>query len=93
MSSDKKEYDVFKGLLSGKQVNTLDSGVLLDCVAARSLEALGNSLRVYVLHDPCDIRKPYASDMEDLGKVLSLQKEVISGYCRFNKVKLRCFFS
>lgn len=88
MSSDKKEYDVFKGLLNGKQVNTLDSGVLLSCVSARSLEALGTSLRVYVLHDPCDIRKPYASDMQDLGKVLSLQKEVISGYCSFNSVAI-----
>ncbi|MDX2305934.1 MAG: hypothetical protein NW226_24205, partial [Microscillaceae bacterium] len=88
MSSDKKEYDVFKGLLSGKQVNTLDSQVILGCVAARSQEALGDSPRVYVLHDPCDIRKPYASEMEDMGKVLSLQKEVISGYCSFNSVAI-----
>ena len=86
MSDNKKEYDVLKGLLNGKQVNTLDNEVILSCVAKRSVEELGDSPRVYVLHDPCDIRKPYASDMEDLGKVLSLQKQVVSGYSSFNSV-------
>ena len=41
---------------------------------------------VYVLHDPCDIRKPYSSDSEHLGTVLSLQKTVVPGYSSFNSV-------
>lgn len=86
MASDKKEYDVFKGLLSGNQVNTLESETILACVAEKSLSDLGNAEVVYVLHDPCDIRKPYASDMEDLGTVLSLQKTVVKGYSSFNSV-------
>lgn len=91
MASDKREYDVFKGLLSGappggNQVNTLESETILACVAAKSLADLGQAEVVYVLHDPCDIRKPYASEMEDLGTVLSLQKTVVPGYCSFNSV-------
>lgn len=86
MSDDKKEYDVLKGLLNGTQVNTLDSKITLSCVAQQSIEDLGTCPRVYVLHDPCDIRKPYASDMEDLGQVLSLDKQVINGYSSFNSV-------
>lgn len=86
MSSDRNEYESFKGLLSGNQVNTLDREILLSCVAEKSISDLGASNRVYLLHDPCDIRKPYASDLEDLGKVQSLQKTVVNGYSSFNSV-------
>ena len=89
MASDKKEYDVFKGLLDGSQVNTLDKSTLLSCLQEKTLSDLGSSKQVYVLHDPCDIRKPYSSDLEDIGKVLSLKKEVISGYSSFNSVVLK----
>lgn len=86
MASDKKEYDVFKGLLSGNQVNTLESETILACVAQKSLADLGSAKVVYVLHDACDIRKPYASELENLGTVLSLQKTVVKGYSSFNTV-------
>lgn len=86
MSSDRNEYESFKGLLSGNQVNTLDRETLLTCVAEKSISDLGSAERIYLLHDPCDIRKPYASDLEDLGKVLSLQKTVVNGYSSFNSV-------
>jgi hypothetical protein len=86
MSADKNEYEVLKGLLNGTQKNTLSGEVILSCVASKSKSDLGDASSVYVLHDPCDIRKPYASDMEDLGKVLSLEKQVINGYSSFNSV-------
>jgi hypothetical protein len=41
---------------------------------------------VYVLHDGSDLRKPNAQNMVYLGKVLSLQKQVISGYKTMNSV-------
>jgi hypothetical protein len=47
---------------------------------------LGKESRVYVLHDGSDLRKPNAQDIEYLGKVMSLQKQVISGYKTFNSV-------
>ena len=81
MSSERKEYESLKGLLDGSQVNTLDKKIILDCVAQQTLLDLGSANLVYVLHDPCDIRKPYSSDLEHLGKVLSLQKTVSDRRC------------
>ncbi|HNL07047.1 MAG TPA: transposase [Chitinophagales bacterium] len=86
-SSKPQEYEVFRGLLNGKQVATLESSKLLDAVAERvksGLGALGG--RHYVLHDGCDIRKPNSKEMEHLGQVLSLSKQVISGYKTMNSV-------
>jgi hypothetical protein len=86
MSEDKKEYDVFKGLLNGSQVNTLSAESILGVIRSQAQEQLGKESRVYILHDGSDIRKPNANEMEYLGKVLSLSKEVISGYKTMNSV-------
>ena len=84
MSKDKAEFDVFKGLLNNSQKNTLSSEILLEAVRERCVAELGTASQVYVLHDRCDIRKPYSTDMEGLGKVMSLQKQVVDGYDTFN---------
>ena len=84
----RNEYESFKGLLSGKQASTLDRTTLLNCVAEKTKLDLGSAQHVYLLHDPCDIRKPHSSDLEDLGKVLYLQKTVINGYSSFNSVAI-----
>jgi hypothetical protein len=87
MSESKKEYEMIKGLLSGEQVNTLSSEVLLECVQQRTLSQLGNKVNTrYVLHDGCDIRKPNSKEMEYLGKVMSLSKHIINGYNTMNSV-------
>lgn len=77
-----------KGLLGGESAHTLDSDTLLGCVQQRSLEELGDCKRVYVLHDPSDIRKPSSQDMEHIGKVMGLKKEVINGYKSVNCVAI-----
>lgn len=86
MSKDKQNYEVYKGLLSGDQVHTLNSETVLECVQEKALADLGNSDRVFVLHDPCEIRKPNSQEMEYIGKVLSLEKKVVNGYHTFNSV-------
>ena len=43
MSSNKQEFDVLKGLLSGGQKNTLDTSTILGCVAKKCLESLGSA--------------------------------------------------
>ena len=85
MATDRNEYESFKGLLNGN-AQILDKSILLDCVAKKTLTDLGSADFVYVLHDPCDIRKPYSSGSEHLGTVLSLQKKAVSGYSSFNSV-------
>lgn len=86
MSVSKRQYDVFKGLISGKQVNTLDSRSLLKSIQGKAIHALRSSTYTYVLHDPCDIRKPASSGMEHLGQVLDLSKQVVNGYRSMNSV-------
>ncbi len=86
MSTDKKEYDVFKGLLNGSQKNTLSAESVLEVIRSQAQERLGKEARVYVLHDGSDLRKPNAQNMAYLGKVMSLQKQVISGYKTMNSV-------
>jgi Transposase DDE domain len=86
MNKNKREYDVYKGLVNGQQVNVLSSSTLISAVQKRSAELLQDSNSVYILHDPCDIRKPSAPKMEHIGKVLSLSKQVINGYKTFNSV-------
>jgi len=85
-ADDKNQYDVLKGLVSGKQVNTLTHDITLDCVKEQALAQLGTATEVYVLHDGCEIRKPDSRDLEHLGQVLSLNKTVVNGYKTMNCV-------
>ena len=91
MSKDKAQYDVFKGLLSGSQVQTLSAESILETIRDIAQERLGDVDCVYALHDGSDMRKPNAQDMEYLGKVMSLQKQVINGYKTMNSVAVDMF--
>jgi len=51
MSKNKAEFDVFKGLLNNSQKNTLSPEILLEAVPERSITELGDSQKLYVLHD------------------------------------------
>jgi hypothetical protein len=86
MSSEKREYNVFTGLLGGSQVQTLAAAVTLECVQAHTAEQLGTASRQYLLHDGCDIRKADSRHLEHLGHVMSLSKQVIRGYKTMNSV-------
>lgn len=87
MSEDKRTYDVFRGLLNGEQVLTLDSDIILSCVQKQAETLLGTESKPrYVLHDGCDIRKVNSKEMEYLGDVLSLSKKVITGYKTMNSI-------
>jgi len=40
------------------------------------------------LHDPCDIRKPYAKKLENIGRVRDLDGNMINGYSTFGTICL-----
>jgi hypothetical protein len=86
MSNHKREYDVFKGLLNGEQVNTLTSEQIQTVVLGKASQSVVGKRRLHILKDGCDIRKPSSSDMAHLGKVLSLSKQVINGYQSMNSI-------
>jgi hypothetical protein len=88
MSEHKREYDLLKGLLNGQQVHTLTSEQIQSVILGKSSVSTQKSTRLYVLHDGCDIRKPSSSDLAYLGRVLSLDKQVISGYKSMNSIAI-----
>lgn len=88
MSNHKRAYDVFKGLLNGEQVNTLTSQQIQTVVLGKASQSTLGKPRLHILQDGCDIRKPASSDMEHLGKVLSLSKQVINGYQSMNSIAI-----
>ena len=88
MSEHKRNYDVFKGLLNGQQINTLSHQQIQAVVLGKAQVSTEGSIRLLVLHDGCDIRKPNSDKMEHLGSVLSLQKNVINGYKSMESVAI-----
>jgi Transposase DDE domain len=86
MASEKREYEVFTGLLGGEQVNTLSATFTLACVKEHTTEHLGSAHQQFVLHDGCDLRKADSRELEHLGHVMSLSKQVIRGYKTMNAV-------
>jgi hypothetical protein len=88
MAKDKNEYHTFHSLLNGDHVFTLDSETLLAEVRQKTQLSLSQSLRVYVIHDPSEIRKENAQALEYIGKVQSLKKTTINGYKTFNSIAI-----
>jgi hypothetical protein len=49
---------------------------------------LSKSTRIYIIHDPSDIRKESSASLEYIGKVQSLKKTTINGYKTFNSTAI-----
>ena len=86
ISADKAEYDRSKQLLDGSLKSVLDEEKTAKAIRDKSVGALGDKERLIVMHDPCDIRKKYAEEMEKIGKVRDLDGNLINGYSTFNTV-------
>jgi hypothetical protein len=86
MSEHKRDYDVLKGLLNGQQVNTLSHQQIQEIVLGKARASTQGSSPLLVLHDGCDIGKPNSSELEYLGQVMSLKKNVVNGYKNMESV-------
>lgn len=80
----KKRYDVFKELLNANQNNTLPDAIIIKVVQDKTSQELHRADRIYTLSDPCDIRSPSASKIGSIGKVISLEKQVVNDYKTFD---------
>jgi len=87
---DKREFDRLKGLLDGSQVQELTHEKIINVVRDSAINKLKSpdKNQIYLLHDPCDIRKPYSEKLEDLGIVRDLSGELIHGYRSMNTIAL-----
>lgn len=80
ISNDKAEYERYIRLLDGSLKSVLDDEKIAEALREKSVAAFDGYERLFLLHDPCDIRKAYAWKMEKLGKVRDLEGKIINGY-------------
>ena len=57
MAKDTNQYQMFHSLLNGTNVFILDSDTLMAEVRKKAQISLSKSTRIYIIHDPSDIRK------------------------------------
>ncbi len=83
ISDDKAEYERYKSVLDGSLKSVLADEKIADALREKSVAAFDGHERLFLLHDPCDIRKEHAWKMENLGKVRDLNGKIINGYSSF----------
>ena len=76
-------------MLSGKnKANEIEMELINDTQIDECAQKLSKGNDVYLIHDPCDIRKPHSKTTENLGKVRSLDSKVINGFSSYNIVAI-----
>lgn len=88
ISADRNEYERNKTLLDNSLKEVLDDKKVSKALKENSIEKFRGAKRVYIPSDHCDIRKPHSKEMENIGKVMSLKKEVINGFSTLASVIL-----
>jgi hypothetical protein len=88
LSSDRNEYERFAYLLGKPDGDGLSIDLFNELLQERAVSAYADPYAVTIVHDPCDIRKPYARQMECLDTVRSLRGQSINGYQTFNSIVL-----
>jgi len=88
ISTDKREYERFHNLINGNLVNVLDVEKMNENLLINSLSRLSGELRVFVIYDGSDIRKPESEKLENLGLVRDLDGKFVRGYQTMNCVMI-----
>ena len=79
LSANKNEYKKLYRTISGdNKMTELDEELVNDTLTAEAIQSLSNEANIYLIHDPSDIRKPYSTKAEKLGKVRDLKNNIIS---------------
>jgi hypothetical protein len=87
MSDNKAEFRKMRRLVSLDEAkNVIDNKQISEALIANGIMKLADKDELLVLHDGSDIRKPYATDLESIGKVRALNGDIINGYHSFNTV-------
>ena len=88
ISEDRNEYERSKTLLDNSLKEVLDDKKVSQALKENSIEKFSGKKRVYVPSDHCDIRKKHSWKMENIGKVLDLNKKVINGFSSLASVAI-----
>ena len=85
-TNNRAEYEKVRRIIGKDVKNVLDNEKISEALLSNSVGSLAGKGDLILLHDPSDIRKKHSKELEGLGKVLSLEKQVINGYSSFNTV-------
>jgi hypothetical protein len=87
MSDNKAEFRKMRRLVSLDEAkNVIDNKQISEALIANGIMKLADKDELLILHDGSDIRKPYATELESIGKVRALNGDIINGYHSFNSV-------
>ena len=88
LAEDTNEYERMHNLFSGKLKSVLNDKKISSALREKMAISLGGEEVVFALHDPCDIRKPYAKKLDNIGRVRDLDGKMINGYSTLGTVCL-----
>lgn len=89
LSANKNEYKKLYRTLSGENKMTeLDDELVNEALTEEAIQSLSQEDSIYLIHDPSDIRKPYSTKAENLGKVRDLKNNIINGYSSYNIIAI-----
>ena len=88
LSADANEYERMHNLFSGRLKSVLDDEKISSALREKTATSFSGEEFVLALHDPCDIRKPYAKKLENIGRVRDLDGNMINGYSTLGTVCL-----
>jgi len=88
LAEDANEYERTHNLFSGRLKSVLNNEKISSSLREKTAFSLGGEESVFALHDPCDIRKPYAKKLENIGRVRDLDGNMINGYSTFGTICL-----
>ena len=73
-------------MTSGNKEGGLEASLINDTLADKISLHVVDAKRVTLIHDPSELRKKHSKELEHLGQVCDLDKQVIAGYNSFNTV-------
>jgi len=89
VSIDRNEYKkIYRTLSGNNKMSILDDELINDTLMAEAIQSLSSEANLYLIHDPSDIRKPYSTKAEKLGKVRDLKNNIINGYNTHNIIAI-----
>ena len=89
ISATTNEFKKLRRTITGENKNSDFTPELInESLMTKVIEKISGQNEVFLIHDPCDIRKPYSEQLEDLGYVRDLNGKIITGYSSYNIVAI-----
>lgn len=86
-AGSRAEYERSRRIIGGHGLkSSLESESINEAMLKNGITRLKQNNEIVLLHDFSDLRKPYSTEAESLGKVRDLNQNIINGYSSFNTV-------